>query len=211
MRGCHRMKLLRLSIYIGIVVIMVAGCQNEGAETDELTNQNPIQVKQSYENDKKQLTSSEVSEHLVELASRVPQVDGATAVVAGNYAVVGIDVNADLDRSKVSTIKYSVAEALRHDPYGANAVVTADPDIIERLNHMADKIQNGDPITGILDELAAIVGRIMPEIPAEIESNQAPTEQPDEQLPKNKEQQLEKQQQKQSKQEKGAPSQLKNE
>jgi YhcN/YlaJ family sporulation lipoprotein len=189
-------KLLRLTLYIGIIM-MIAGCQNEQSQSqqNDTNNPRPIKVKQSYDGEKKELSRDEVSEHLVNLATRVPEVNEATAVVAGNYAVVGIDVKKDLDRSRVSSIKYSVAEALRNDPYGANAIVTADPDIVERLRHMADKIQDGEPITGILDELAAIVGRIIPEVPGQLkDKGQNPTEKNDQQLPNNKEKQLDQQQ-----------------
>src|SRR5699024_11699221 len=58
------------------------------------------------------------ADHLANVAGDVPNVKDATAVVAGPYAVVGIDVDKDLDRSRVGTIKYSVTEALQHDPYG---------------------------------------------------------------------------------------------
>ena len=47
------------------------------------------------------------------VTEHVADVNDATAIVIGKYAVVGIDVKDDLDRSKVETIKYSVAKALK--------------------------------------------------------------------------------------------------
>lgn len=114
------------------------------------------------------------ADRLVALARKVPNVNGATAVVAGNYAVVGIDVNAHLERSEVGVIKYSVAEALKEDPMGANAVVTADPDIVQRLREMAADIRRGRPVSGVTDELADIVGRIMPQAPRQVQKREAP-------------------------------------
>lgn len=206
-------KLLRLTFIIGII-LMFAGCQSQGAQepndnNNNLDSQNPIKVKQSYDTEKeKELTGNEVSKHLVDIATQIPEVNEATAVVAGNYAVVGIDVKKDLDRSRVSSIKYAVAEALKNDRYGANAVVTADPDIVERLKNMADRIQDGEPVTGILDELAAIVGRLMPEIPKQIKNkDKSPTETNEEQLPNQKENKLDKEQKDQSKSNLGGNSQ----
>ena len=43
----------------------------------------------------------------------MPGVNDATAVVVGKYAIVGIDVKAKLDRTRVESIKYSVAESLK--------------------------------------------------------------------------------------------------
>ena len=74
----------------------------------------------------------------------------------------------NLDRSEVGSIKYSVAESLKNDPHGARAVVVADPDLNARLKEVTEDIRIGEPIQGILNELADISGRLMPEIPADL-------------------------------------------
>ena len=89
-----------------------------------------------------------------DLAVKVPHVNDATAVVLGKYAIVGIDIDQDIDRSQVGTIKYSVGEALQQDPYGAYATIVADPDLNERIREVAADIENGQPIRGILNELS---------------------------------------------------------
>ena len=48
------------------------------------------------------------------------------------------------------------------------AVVVADPDMNARLKEVSEDIRNGKPIQGILNELADISGRLMPEIPADL-------------------------------------------
>ncbi|WP_236838486.1 YhcN/YlaJ family sporulation lipoprotein [Caldalkalibacillus salinus] len=113
--------------------------------------------------------AQEIADRLADLATQVDQVNDATAVVVGRYAVVGIDVDAELDRSKVGSIKYSVAEALKADPRGAYAVVTADVDTYYRLQEMGEEIRNGRPLAGVMDELAGIVGRLMPQLPRQVE------------------------------------------
>ncbi|MCG0041222.1 YhcN/YlaJ family sporulation lipoprotein, partial [Escherichia coli] len=72
-----------------------------------------VQVKNSSPERSHKRTANEISAHLVELASRVPNVNDATAIVLGKYAIVGIDVGKDIDRSEVSSIKYTVAEGLK--------------------------------------------------------------------------------------------------
>ncbi|WP_299086885.1 YhcN/YlaJ family sporulation lipoprotein [uncultured Metabacillus sp.] len=186
-----------------ITGFVLTGCAvNQGApETDNESNKGtPIHVKNSVDETVDRKTGQQISNHLVELASKVPQVNDATAVVLGNFAVVGIDVNSNLDRNKVESIKYTVAESLMHDPYGANAIVIADADTNARLREMGREIQEGRPIAGILDELAAIVGRVVPEVPTEILDNQQkqPTNQNNDQLNQNEEEMLEKNQEKQS-------------
>ncbi|WP_226665905.1 YhcN/YlaJ family sporulation lipoprotein [Metabacillus litoralis] len=186
-----------------LTVLVLTGCSaNQGANQTDHSNDSgtPINVKNSVEKNVDRKTGQEISKHLVELANDIPDVNDATAVVLGQYAVVGIDVNAKLDRNKVESIKYTVAESLMHDPYGARAIIIADADTNVRLREMGEEIQNGRPVIGILDELAAIVGRLVPELPNEILDNQQkqPTEQADDQLNKKEEKSLEKEQQDQS-------------
>ncbi|MCA0174458.1 YhcN/YlaJ family sporulation lipoprotein [Bacillus sp. RAR_GA_16] len=103
-----------------------------------------------------------------------------------------------MNRSRVSSIKYTVAEALQKDPYGANAVITADADTTYRLKQMATEIKRGHPVGGIMEELADIVGRLMPEVPSTPnKSEPEPVRSNDKQLPGNKEKELKQQQEKQ--------------
>lgn len=174
--------------------IMIVGCQNNPDQRESVEDQNQItEVKQRTEDEvNNEKDSQDIARHLVEIASAVPDVNDATAIVAGNYAVVGIDVNSELDRSRVGTVKYTVTEALKNDPYGANSVVTADADLVERIREMGKKINQGQPIAGIMNELAAIVNRIMPEAPADLfeTTEDEPTEESDQQLNKRNEQEL---------------------
>lgn len=115
--------------------------------------------------EKSDYTDEERADYLASLASSAPNVNDAVAIVIGNFAVVGIDIDGDVERGKVGTIKYSVTESLRHDPLGAGAIVIADPDLNARLKEVQEDFKAGRPIRGILNELADIVGRIMPEVP----------------------------------------------
>lgn len=107
----------------------------------------------------------ELKDHLEALAERVPGVNGAHCVVLGNTAVVGIDVEGSLTRSRVGSVKYSVAEALRKDQGGLNTFVTADIDMSARLAELSRHASEGRPISGIASELADIIGRIIPQLP----------------------------------------------
>lgn len=156
------------------------GCQtanepqtNEAAPpTDQIKRTE--RVPQTVPEPKRDQTPDAISRRLENIASRVPQVNDATAIVFGKYAIVGIDVNAALDRSKVGTIKYSVAEALKDDPMGANTLVTSDPDIVQRIREMNEDIKQGHGLRGFVEELADIVGRLIPQSPTEVEKREEP-------------------------------------
>ncbi|APC48757.1 hypothetical protein BME96_11405 [Virgibacillus halodenitrificans] len=186
-------------VQVLIIMFVLAGCQQneeEALESKE-NNQQFLQVKNSEPTDLQNLSNKEIADRLANIASDVPNVRGASAVVAGPYAVVGIDVDKDLDRSRVGTLKYSVSEALYHDPYGKTAVVVADADATERIRNLGNKIKQGHPVQGVVDELAAIVGRYMPDFPIQDDQPVDP-DQNKEVLPEEEQKQLDQIQEEQS-------------
>ncbi|MEK4971937.1 YhcN/YlaJ family sporulation lipoprotein [Niallia sp. FSL R7-0648] len=187
------------------VLFLLAGCTNNNAENNQQSEnrENSPQVtnvKNSTNQRVDRKTGQDIAKRLVALATSIDNVNDATAVVIGKYALVGIDINADLDRSEVGSIKYAVAESLKNDPDGANAVVIADPDINARLKEIGEDIQNGKPIQGIFNELADISGRLIPEVPADMIRNEPDRDlkKPDEQLNDKEEKELKNDQDEQS-------------
>lgn len=157
---------IRIYGLLFLSIFLIAGCGKKETDQSLQTQDTENQYTQiNHSNMDKDLDNHQLATHLANIANDVPNVNNATAIVAGPYAVVGIDVDKHLDRSRVGTIKYSVAEALQHDPYGKTAVVIADGDISERIRLMSMKMSDGYPIKGVVDELSAIVGRYMPELP----------------------------------------------
>jgi YhcN/YlaJ family sporulation lipoprotein len=181
-------------------ILTACSSSNQADENHTTDRSSQIHVKDSAEESINRESGQKIASHLVELSSGIPGVRDATAVVIGKYAIVGIDVDAKLDRSRVSTIKYSVTEILKHDPHGANAIVIADVDTYERLKQMKKQIQDGRPVVGVLDELAQIVGRIIPTIPNEAIDNQNtnPTDTNNPELNKQEQKQLHQKQNEQS-------------
>ena len=171
---------LRNFIVLSLLTIVLMGCTQNDNDTSLPEEEQPnqlrnINVQNSNPQPNNDLNYQEIAERLAEIASHVPNVNQASAIVLGPYAVVGIDVDEDLDRSRVGTIKYTVSEALYHDPYGKTAIVVADGDILARIQSMNENIQKGQPIQGIMEELSAIISRYMPEFPI----IHQPAEQPD--------------------------------
>jgi YhcN/YlaJ family sporulation lipoprotein len=192
-----------------LAVLLLASCSGNRNIAENENRINPsqnaplMQVKNSNPRPLDRESGQRKANHLTKLAESVPNVENARAVVLGPYSIVGIDVNPNIDRSQVGSIKYSVAESLKHDPYGSRAVVVADPDMNARLKEIQMDIRNGKPIQGIMNELADIAGRVMPEIPNQIVEQKnldRATEHPKRSLPDQEDRKLEKEQQDQSNQ-----------
>lgn len=173
--------MIRYAIMLSCACLLLFACgkQNPPPTTQSL-QKNPQQTTQAQRvpqtEPKPQYNQSPQAkgERLSQLASRVKKVQSATAVVLGNWAVVGIMVDPKLERSEVGVVKYSVAEALKADPQGANAIVTADPGIVQRLREMSADMKAGRPVAGISEELGDIVGRLMPQLPRSVKKTEQP-------------------------------------
>ncbi|TXL67563.1 YhcN/YlaJ family sporulation lipoprotein [Cerasibacillus terrae] len=160
------MNIRTLVLIIGVTLL--SGCMQTNEEKSlqsENDNNRFVQVKQSDQSGKANRSNEQIANHLANIAAQTPNVEDSAAIVAGPYAVVGIDVDQKLNQSRVGTIKYTVSEALRDDTYGKTAVVIADGDINQRIRNMGDKISQGYPVQGVIEELAAIIGRYMPDLP----------------------------------------------
>lgn len=164
---------MRLLMLLCAIVLTSPGCANHSLQETSPSPQNKdqqVRVEQTVPSKKEIRDKVKVADRLEQLAKSVPHVREANCVVIGNTAIVGIDVSGDLDRARVGTIKYSVAEALRKDPHGIHAIVTADLDIRNRLQEINRDIQAGRPVSGFANELADIIGRVMPQLPRDIVS-----------------------------------------
>jgi YhcN/YlaJ family sporulation lipoprotein len=163
---------MRIFVYGFLMLSVLAGCNQtsqQGASPAPTNDANrQVQVKQTAPQKKEIVDSRTVSEHLEQLATSIPQVESAKCVVFGNTAVVGINLPADMDRAKVGTIKLSVAEALKKDPYGVDAIVTADMDLATRISKIRDEVKNGRPISGFAEEMSEIIGRVIPQMPRDV-------------------------------------------
>lgn len=160
---------LRKLFFSLATILLMSGCSmdNNGKESSDQTKDGLTHVNNSTLQESDRLTGQQTSKRLTELAQSVPEVNDATAVVLGKYALVGIDIDADIERSQVGTVKYSVGETLKNDPHGAYAMVIADPDLYARIKEVAADIRKGEPVRGILNELADITSRVIPEVPGD--------------------------------------------
>jgi len=130
----------------------------------------------------------DAADRLERLAESVQGVNGARCVVLGKVAIVGIDVDGKLDRGKVGSVKYAVAEALAKDPAGVRALVTADLDIQNRIRAIRDSAKDGKPLRGLAEQLAELIGRMMPQLPRDTAPKAEPQGHPDDRQNLNREQ-----------------------
>ncbi|MDQ1912964.1 YhcN/YlaJ family sporulation lipoprotein [Paenibacillus sp. GD4] len=166
---------MRMFVAAILLLTVLSGCNQSprnGASPSQTGDQTgKVQVQQTAPQKKEITDPAAVSARLEQIATSIPNVESANCVIFGNTAVVGINVPPNMDRAKVGTIKLSVAEALKKDPYGVDAFVTADMDLAGRLQRVRSQMQNGRPLNGLAEEMAAIIGRIVPQLPRDVDQS----------------------------------------
>lgn len=104
-----------------------------------------------------------VASNLSNVAARVPGVNGATVVIAGTTAYVGVDQKAGLEKGDTERVKRDVSnEVKKAEPRLTAVYVSSDPDTVTRLRRIAEGIAAGQPISAFDNELAEIVKRLSP-------------------------------------------------
>lgn len=90
-------------------------------------------------------------------------VNDSTVVITGTTAVVGVDVAKNSKGTSTNDVKTRVEKAVRAaDSSIKNVVVTADPDLFQRLKKVGQDVRNGRPLKGFGTEMQEIMRRITP-------------------------------------------------
>ena len=72
--------------------------KNEESEDNAKSNLTKVNNSTIQETDRK--TGQQTAKRLTGLAKSIPEVNDATAVVLGKYAIVGIDIDQDIERHR---------------------------------------------------------------------------------------------------------------
>ncbi|PWK14426.1 YhcN/YlaJ family sporulation lipoprotein [Tumebacillus permanentifrigoris] len=109
-------------------------------------------------------TLTKQADEIANVATRIQGVERAAVFLTGKTALVGIDLADNISGSKIDTIKFSVKEAAERTGKGYRAIVSSDIDTVTRARALVNDVRNGKPISGISDEIADIVSRLLPEM-----------------------------------------------
>jgi YhcN/YlaJ family sporulation lipoprotein len=100
-----------------------------------------------------------VSDEVVKLS----EIDKATTVVMGNTALIGVTFASQYKGQMTTRIKDMVEQRAKSAAPAIQRIsVTADPDLITRIQAVLSKVQNGAGATEIGTEFSEIVNRVAP-------------------------------------------------
>ncbi|WP_350342442.1 YhcN/YlaJ family sporulation lipoprotein [Proteinivorax tanatarense] len=106
------------------------------------------------------MTEENLAEDIANSVSNMTGVETAHVVVVGNMAMIGINTSAEDSRHVKDKVTTEVEG--QHENID-QAIVTADPELTERIGKIADQQRRGEPISQSLNEINQILQEIRPD------------------------------------------------
>lgn len=100
---------------------------------------------------------------LATMIDQMPEVNTAYVILSGRMAIVGLDMKENISNARVNAVKAEVIRKVkRANERVDNVTVTADPNIVTRIQRVADGLAQGRPLSSFANEMAEITRRLVP-------------------------------------------------
>ncbi|PLR68805.1 YhcN/YlaJ family sporulation lipoprotein [Bacillus sp. UMB0893] len=149
---------------ISFSLLFSAGCaMNDNArENDNLMNNELKNV--TYDEQTKEQDRMDVADNAAKKVFDLKEVKYANVIVTDQNAYVAVVLEGDPKTELTQEIKDKIADQVRSTDNNIKDVyVSANPDFFDRMNDYAEKIRNGQPISGLADEFNEMIKRIFPQ------------------------------------------------
>ncbi|KGG80555.1 hypothetical protein Y919_05470 [Caloranaerobacter azorensis H53214] len=163
--------LITLVIFTMLITVFTYGCRksekpNLPSPKQEDRNIIDNEIERKDLEDVEEKTGKTLSARAEKIADSIvdlPGVDDATVVITGNTALVGVDIEKELEGKVVTDLKKQIVTRVKQtDKDIKNVTVTADPDLFERIDDIAQEINRGRGMSEFADEVKEIIRRITP-------------------------------------------------
>ncbi|GAW29800.1 MAG: YhcN/YlaJ family sporulation lipoprotein [Bacillota bacterium] len=127
-----------------------------------ITTPAPTPTPPRTEGPRTQAQARDAADDIADAVSRIDGVNKASVVVVGNVALIGLDLKAGIEGTKVEAIREKAATTAKRDPRIVNAVVETDPDAVGRIKKIAAGVRQGRPISEFFDQISEFFKRLKP-------------------------------------------------
>ncbi|MDG5473240.1 YhcN/YlaJ family sporulation lipoprotein [Jeotgalibacillus sp. ET6] len=161
---------LIISGQIALAVLLLIGCNTSQIDEAVDQNDNPEVADLVNNEDLKEAGASdgrlEVSEEAAAGIAQIEGVEDARVFVSNHNAFVAIDledstteeVPEEVKSNVTSEIKSSGLEGIDH------VYISADPDFRDRLAQFGERVKDGEPVEGLVNEFNGTVERVFPDV-----------------------------------------------
>ena len=167
MRESKKLLLIMMVCALGLSLLL-GGCQTSKkpmtpTPTKPLTQKpyvtTPSSPNMTTSSDTKQITMKAASE-----AKTVSGVRSATVVISGKMMYIGLDLNANLEKTKSAMVEKEVLSKVKKMNPTYTVMVSSDIDTVTRIKKVAQGIAAGKPLTSFSKEIQDIGTRMTPSV-----------------------------------------------
>jgi len=91
------------------------------------------------------------------------EIQSATCVISGNTAIIGVQFSEQYKGKMTDEIKKKIDQVVKRTDTRINRVaVTADPDMVSRIQDIFRDIGRGRPLSAFVKEINELLNRIQP-------------------------------------------------
>ncbi|MFU0800857.1 MAG: YhcN/YlaJ family sporulation lipoprotein [Xylanivirga thermophila] len=169
-------------VFLLIVIFVVSGCKANRRPSPQTTpNQTPKQTRVTPPTTPRVTTPKTTTpkttpkattdnksymdraNKIADKVASLKEIESSTCVITGNTAMVGVQFNKQYKGKTTDDIKDQVDKVVKNtDKKIDRVVVSADPDVVKRLEDMLTDIGKGKPISGFAKEMNELLNRIQP-------------------------------------------------
>jgi len=162
----HFKKLLLIMMVCTIAFsLLLTGCQTSKkpysptptTKKPYMTTPTPNTTNTTNTTNSKQATMQAAAE-----AQKVSGVRSATAVISGKMLYVGLDLNANLEKTKSAMVEKEVLNKVKKLYPNYTVMVSSDIDTVTRIKKVAQGIAAGKPLSSFSKEIQDIGTRMTP-------------------------------------------------
>ncbi|MFO7296524.1 MAG: YhcN/YlaJ family sporulation lipoprotein [Caldicoprobacter sp.] len=172
-----KQKFLVLFACVLIVLITIVGCTQRGTTRQDTENQNVPRTTRwtvprtpttpSVPNvTRTQSDNSQYMDRARRIADKVAdlkEIRSATCIISGTTAIIGVQFDQQYKGKITDEIKKKIDQVVKKTDTRINRVaVTADPDLVSRIQDIFKDIGQGKPLSGFVKEINELLNRIQP-------------------------------------------------
>jgi len=109
------------------------------------------------------VTNLRVANHVADAVTRLREVDSSVVFLADRTAYVAVVLEKDYRAGLTGRLKSKISRQVKRiDPSVRTVYVSTNPDFVARMRDYARDVQQGRPITGLIDNFRKIIQRTFP-------------------------------------------------
>ncbi len=165
----HSKKILLIMMVCSIAFsLLLGGCQtSKKPMTPTPTSEKPYMTTPAPNTTNNTNTTNSASNKQATMkvaaeAKKVSGVRSATAVISGKMIYIGLDLNANLEKTKSAMVEKEVLDMVKKQYPNYTVMVSSDIDTVTRIKKVSQGIAAGKPLSSFSNEIQDIGTRMTP-------------------------------------------------